>query len=145
MKTWNFQEMLMKLIVNMTCYNKFAEISKPQRPKLNQITKELTILVPGKQHTDRLLCSEVTLPTPCSSTRVFKKTCQFCDQLEFQVNYKKRTLSCCSTVEIEESVTHYTRILNDEEMLAKIRAICFDAKDVQYHALCRSRYQIKAE
>ena len=37
------------------------------------------------------------------------------------------------------------RILNDEEMFVKIRDICFIAKEAQYHALCRSRYQMKAE
>ena len=48
-------------------------------------------------------------------------------------------------MEIEESVTRYARILNDEEMFVKIRDICFIAKEVQCHALCRSRYQMKAE
>ena len=30
-------------------------------------------------------------------------------------------------------------------MLVKISGICFTVKEVQYHALCRSRYQMKAE
>ena len=90
--------------------------------------------------TDRLLSSEVRLPIPCSSTRVFEKTCLFCDRLEFQVNYKKFSLICCFTLEIEESYSRYSRIVNDEKMLVKIRDICFIAKEVQYHALFRSRY-----
>ena len=119
----------------MKCYKKFAALSKPQGEKLNKITEGSTTLESGKQKTDRLLRSEVTLPIPCSSTGVFEKTCLFCDRLEFQVNYKKRTLISCSTVEIEESATCYARILNDEEMLVKIRDTCFIAKEVQYHAL----------
>ena len=130
---------------HMKCYKKFTALSKPQIEKLNKITGGSTIMVSGKQKTDRLLRSEVTSPVPCSSDGVFEKTCLFCARLEFQVNYKKHTSNFCSTVEIEESVTHYARILNDEEMLVKIRDICFIAKEVQYHALCRSRYQMKAE
>ena len=75
----------------------------------------------------------------------FQEYQNYWNRLEFQVNYKKRTLICCSTGEVEESVTRHARILNDDEMLVKIRDICFFGKEVQYHALCRSRYQIKSE
>ena len=77
---------------HMKCYKKFTGHSKPQREKLKKITEWSTILVYGKQKTDRLLRSHVTIPISCSSTGVFEKTCLFCDRLEFQVNYKKHTL-----------------------------------------------------
>ena len=78
-----------------------------------------------------------------SSTRVFEETCLFCDSLGFQINYKKRTLICCFTVEIEESVTQFARMLNDEDIIVKIRDICFIAKEVQYRAYSRYWLEVK--
>ena len=36
-------------------------------------------------------------------------------------------------------------MLNGEPMLVKIKDVCFVAKEIHYHALCRTRYQMKAD
>ena len=131
MDTSNYQAMLMKIMLTIwNAIKTFTTLSKPQWEKLNKITDGSTTLATGKQKTGRLLRSEVTLPIPCSYAGVFEKTCLLYDRLEFQINYKKWTLICCSTAEIEKSVTRYARILNDEEILVMISDICFIAKEV---------------
>ena len=57
----------------------------------------------------------------------------------------RRHLSSVQTNEFENNIKMYAHLLEDEEMLLNIRNIGFVEKEVHYHAICRSRYQRKAE
>ena len=56
----------------------------------------------------------------------------------------KQTLISCQTEEIQNNIRKYAQWLGDEQMLTKIQDADFIANEVQYHRLCRLRYQKKA-
>ena len=130
---------------HLQCYKRFTALSKLQREKLNEVVPTPSTPVNKAEKNTRLLRSELESPSSCNSTGVFTKVCLFCDRVEFQLNYKKHTLISCTTNEIGLNVSRFAKMLNDEPMLVKIKDVCFVAKEIHYHALCRTRYQMKAE
>ena len=93
----------------------------------------------------RLTRSSVTSPVANSTTGVFKSVCLFCGKVEIQVKYEKKSLVSCASKEIEANITTYARMKNDQEMLLTVRDITMSSKEVKYHAICRTRYQVEAE
>ena len=138
------KEMLQKvhcfLFYSKKCYRRFTAFSSTQRNKLEERVKAMQT----DQSKERITRSSISSPQS-SSTGVFKHSCLFWRHDSFMLKGTRRHLSSAQTNEFENNIKMYAHLLEDEEMLLNIRNIGFVEKEVHYHAICRSRYQRKAE
>ena len=122
---------------------KNSQLSRKNNAKdLNWTTKQNK---KRQSSTERLMRSEMTSPTPSSSRGLFPNVCIFCSKETFKYNQKRQQLISVETKSFELNIKEYATVLNDQEMLTKIRNIDFVSKEVKYHGLCRYRYQNRAE
>ena len=128
---------------HMECHKKSTALSEKQRErfKLDNETENKK----RQSSTERLIRSEMTSPTPSSSRGLFPNVCIFCSKETFKYNQKRQQLISVETKSFELNIKEYATVLNDQEMLTKIRNIDFVSKEVKCHGLCRYRYQNRAE
>ena len=89
--------------------------------------------------------SEIKSPSPATTNDVLEKLCLFCCQKNKEKNNKQYTLINCVTDEFEKNIKKVALWREDHRLLAKTEDICFLAKEVCYHSICRVEYENNAK
>ena len=85
--------------------------------------------------------SEIKSPSPATASGVLEKRCLYSCQKSKKKNNKWYTLADCVTDEFEKNIKKFAVWREDHRLLAKIQDICFSAKEVCYHSICRVEYE----
>lgn len=117
----------------MECYRRFTALNK-----------EYTKLDPVSTSASYTTRSQST-PFRSTTTGISPKVCIFCERKDKKHNSKKQRLVNVETLNFEEKIKDYATLLEDNKMLARLGDIDFVAKEIVYHAICRTKYQTKAE
>ena len=80
-----------------------------------------------------------------TSTGVLSKVCIFCEKKDKKHNNRKQSLVNAETPNFEKKIKEYVFLLQDNKMFARIGDIDSGAKETAYHAICRTRYQTRAD
>lgn len=115
---------------HIACYHRFTAIAKYLDKKM------------PSSSTTYVTRSQVPKLASPSTTGVLPKLCIFCSKKDKKHN---NTLVSVETNEFESNVKTYAVLLDDTKMLAKLGDVNFVSKEIQYHAICRTRYQTKAQ
>ena len=89
--------------------------------------------------------SEIKSPLPAATSGVLEKIYLFCCQKSKKKNNKRYTLVNCVADEFEKNIKEFAVLRKDQRLLAKIQYICFSAKEVCYHSICRVEYENTAK
>ena len=85
--------------------------------------------------------SEIKSPSHATTSGVLEKLCLLCCQKSKKKNNKRYTLLNCVTDEFEKNIKKFGVWREVHRLLAKIQDICFSAKEVCYHSICRVEYE----
>ena len=110
-------------------YKKSTALSEKQREriKLDNETENKKC----QSLTKRLMRSEATSPTPSSLRGLFPTVCIFCSQETLKYNQKRQQLISVEAKNFDWNIKECATVLNDWEMLTKIRKVDFVSKEVK--------------
>ena len=89
--------------------------------------------------------SKSTLASGSSSTGIMQKICIFCTKKDKKQNGSKQKLVLVKAGDFEEKIKKYATTPGDQALLSKLGSLDFAAKEMRYHAICRTKYQTAAE
>ena len=111
-----------------TCYRHFTALSK-------EYTKADTA-----QNSANYTTRSQSNILSATSTGVLSKVWIFCEKEDKIHKNRKQSLVNVKTPNFENKIKAYASLLQDNKMLARIGDIDFVAKEITYHAICRTRY-----
>ena len=117
---------------HMSCYRRFTALNK-EYMKSDSVCTTVNYTTRSR-----------TSPLPSTSTGIPPKNCIFCGKKDKKHNNKKQPLVSVETVDFEDKIKEYATLLEDQKMLAKLGDVDFVAKEIVYHAICRTKYQTKS-
>ena len=119
---------------HISCYHPFSALFQSTRIKI--IRKS-----PKKKLVSCVRRSEIKSPSPATASGVLEKRYLYSCQKSKKKNNKWYTLADCVTDEFEKNIKKFAVWREDHRLLAKIQDICFPAKEVCYHSICRVEYE----
>ena len=119
---------------HISCYRRFNALSQYTRIKIKREA-------PKKKPVSCMRRSETKSPSPAATSGVFEKLFFFCCQKSKKKNNKRYTLINCVNDGFEKNIKKCAIWREDHRLLAKIQDICFSAKEVCYHSICRVEYE----
>ena len=119
---------------HISCYRRFNALSQSICIKIKRKS-------PKKKLVSCVRRSEIKSPSPATTSGVLEKLCLFCCQKSKKKNNKRYTLVNWVTDEFEKNIKKFAVWREDHRLLAKIKDICFSAKEVCYHSICCVEYE----
>ena len=114
-------------------------------PRFNALSQSIHIKIKRKSPKKKLVScmrrSEIKSPSPAATSGALEKIYLLCCQKSKKKNNKRYTLVSCVADEFEKNINEFAVWRKDQRLLAKIQDICFSAKEVCYHSICRVEYE----
>ena len=114
-------------------------------PRFNALSQSIHIKIKRKSPKKKLVScmrrSEIKSPSPAATRGALEKIYLLCCQKSKKKNNKRYTLVNCAADEFEKNINEFAVWRKDQRLLAKIQDICFSAKEVCYHSICRVEYE----
>ena len=89
--------------------------------------------------------SDIKSPGPSQGIGVFTKLCLFCNQAKKRIKGKEQEFSSGKSKNFEQNIRKCIEWQGYQTLSVRLSNVIFAEKEINYHGICRVKYQTAAE